>query len=117
TQALLPSSNIDIAIDQTITNCFCHTGLFDYEITASTREVHPNDEDLSVLTELEESLKTLSPHHPMSLAHYTNPPEEIDLVHQEFTDADLLASTTPENDNDADDINDSSSSFTTPSNS
>ncbi|CAG8728317.1 7773_t:CDS:1, partial [Cetraspora pellucida] len=40
---------------------------------------HPNDEDSSVLAELEESLKTLSPRHPMSLAHYTNLPEEINL--------------------------------------
>ncbi|CAG8509021.1 36444_t:CDS:1, partial [Racocetra persica] len=91
--------------------------LVDYKITASTREVHPNDEDSSVLAKLEKSLKTLFPRHPMSLAHYTNPPDEIDLVYQEFTDADLLALTTPENDNDADNINDSSSSFTTPSNS
>ncbi|CAG8790853.1 26685_t:CDS:2, partial [Racocetra persica] len=69
---------------KTITNCFRHTGLFDYKITASTHEVYPNDEDSSVLAELEESLKTIND---------------------------------PENNNDADDINDSSSSFTTPSNS
>ncbi|CAG8510503.1 4146_t:CDS:2 [Scutellospora calospora] len=102
---------------KTITNCFHHTGLFDYEITTSTHEVHPNDKDLSVLAELEESLKMLSPCHPMSLAHYTNLPEEIDLVHQEFTDTDLLALTIPETDDDADSINNNNSSFTILSNS
>ncbi|CAG8688822.1 1416_t:CDS:2, partial [Scutellospora calospora] len=102
---------------ETITNCFHHTGLFDYEITTSTHEVHPNDEDLSVLTELEESLKMLSPHHSMSLTHYTNLPKEIDLIHQEFTDTDLLASTTSETDDDANSINDNNFSFTILSNS
>ncbi|CAG8844991.1 8595_t:CDS:1, partial [Racocetra persica] len=34
---------------ETITNCFHHTGLFDYKITVSTHEVYPNDEDSSVL--------------------------------------------------------------------
>ncbi|CAG8726338.1 8761_t:CDS:2 [Cetraspora pellucida] len=104
------------AIDQTITNCFHHTGLFDYKITTAIHEVHPNDENSSVLAELEESLQILSPCHPMSIAYYTNPPEETDIIHQEFTDADLLASITPENDN-TDSINESNSSFITPSNS
>ncbi|CAG8471622.1 5717_t:CDS:2 [Cetraspora pellucida] len=101
--------------EKTITNCFHHTGLFDYEITTAICKVYPNDEDLSVLTELEESLQILSSCHPMSIAHYTSSPEETDIVHQEFTDADLLASMTPEND-DTDSINKSNSSFITPSN-
>ncbi|CAG8817715.1 10919_t:CDS:1, partial [Racocetra persica] len=48
------------------------------------------------------------------LTQYTNPPEEIDLVYQEFTDTDLLALTTLEND-DANSINESNF-FITPSN-
>ncbi|CAG8586576.1 4722_t:CDS:2, partial [Cetraspora pellucida] len=89
----------------------CKTNLVLY----CKKSVHPNDEDSSVLAELEESLQILSPRHPMSIAHYTNPLEKTDIVHQEFTDADLLASMTPEND-DTDSINESNSSFITPSN-
>ncbi|KAF0436892.1 hypothetical protein F8M41_004629 [Gigaspora margarita] len=96
-----------------IANCFHHTGLFDYEISPTVREVHPNDEDSSVVADLEESLRLLSPHHPMSLAHYTNPPEEMDMVHQEFTDADLLESAAPENEDGADELNDTATSVTT----
>ncbi|CAG8843504.1 33655_t:CDS:1, partial [Gigaspora margarita] len=48
----------------------------------------------------------------MSLAHYTNPPEEIDMVHQEFTDADLLESVAPENEDGADELNDTTTSIT-----
>ncbi|CAG8767539.1 13527_t:CDS:2, partial [Cetraspora pellucida] len=44
-------------LPETITNCFHHTGLFDYEITTIIHEVHPNDEDSSVLAELKESLQ------------------------------------------------------------
>ncbi|CAG8771872.1 26757_t:CDS:2, partial [Dentiscutata erythropus] len=68
-----------LILPKTIKNCFYPTGLFEHEITAAARKVHLNDEDLSVLAELEESLEILSPHHPMSLAHYINLPEEIDL--------------------------------------
>ncbi|CAG8767573.1 8510_t:CDS:1, partial [Cetraspora pellucida] len=100
----------------TITNCFYHTGLFDYKITAFIYKVYPNKEDSSVLTKLKESLKMLSFCYLISLAHYTNPSEEIDLIYQEFTDANLLALTTPENDNDADSINNSNSSFIASSN-
>ncbi|CAG8543828.1 21576_t:CDS:2 [Gigaspora rosea] len=98
---------------QIIANCFHHTGLFDYEISPTVREVHPNDEDSSVVADLEESLRLLSPHYPLSLAHYTNPPEEMDMVHQEFTDADLLESAAPENVDSADKLNDIATSVTT----
>ncbi|CAG8485792.1 33376_t:CDS:2, partial [Racocetra persica] len=79
-------------IYKNVTNCFCHTGLFDYEISPTIHEVHPNNENSSVIADLEELLRLLSPCHSISLAYYTNSPEEMDMVHQEFTDADLLES-------------------------
>ncbi|CAG8797995.1 24809_t:CDS:2 [Gigaspora margarita] len=84
-----------------IANCFHHTGLFDYEISPTVCEVHPNDEDSSVVADLEESLRLLSPHHPMSLAYYTNP-EEMDMNQWP-----------PKNENDADKLNDTATSVTT----
>ncbi|CAG8764139.1 18454_t:CDS:2, partial [Gigaspora rosea] len=70
---------------------------------------NPNDEDSSVVADLEESLRLLFPHHPMSLAHYTNPSEEMDM----FTDADLLELAAPENEDGADKPNDTATSVTT----
>ncbi|CAG8679117.1 35211_t:CDS:2, partial [Racocetra persica] len=63
-----------------IANCFCYTGLFDYEISPTIREVYSNNEDSSVIADLEESLRLLSSCHLISLAHYTNPKEEMDMI-------------------------------------
>ncbi|CAG8655866.1 46199_t:CDS:1 [Gigaspora margarita] len=49
----------------------------------------------------------------MSLAYYTNPPEEMNMVHQGFMDADLLESAAPENEDGADKLNDTATSVTT----
>ncbi|CAG8820782.1 304_t:CDS:1, partial [Gigaspora rosea] len=73
---------------------------------------YPNNKDSLVVADLEKLLRLLSSYHPMSLAHYTNPPEEINMVHQEFTDADLLETVAPKNKDDADELNDTAISIT-----
>ncbi|CAG8750349.1 25329_t:CDS:2, partial [Gigaspora rosea] len=83
-----------------IANCFYHTGLFDYEISPTVHEVHPNNEDSSVVADLEESLRLLSSHHPMSLALYKP------------TRRDGYESAAPENEDDSDELNDTATSVT-----
>ncbi|CAG8794240.1 3908_t:CDS:2, partial [Dentiscutata erythropus] len=68
-------------------------------------KVYSNNKDLSVIADLEESLKLLSTRHPMSFAYYTNLLEEMNMVHQEFTNANLLESAASENDRDIDELN------------
>ncbi|CAG8815604.1 42077_t:CDS:2 [Gigaspora margarita] len=77
------------------------------------KPVHPNNEVSSIVANLKESLRLLSPYHPMSLAHYTNPSEEMDIVHQEFTNADLLESAASENKDSANKLNDIATSVIT----
>ncbi|CAG8477924.1 23820_t:CDS:2 [Cetraspora pellucida] len=85
-------------IYKTIANCFHHTGLFDYEISVTICEVYPNNKDLFVAADLEELLKLLSICHSINLAQYTNLLEEMNIVFQKFTDADLLELAAQKND-------------------
>ncbi|CAG8484152.1 5660_t:CDS:2 [Cetraspora pellucida] len=76
------------------------------QCSSTIHEVHPNNKVSLVVVDLEELLRLLSSHHLISLAYFTNLSEEMDMVHQKFTDADLLELAASENKNSANELND-----------
>ncbi|CAG8736767.1 22614_t:CDS:2 [Racocetra persica] len=72
--------------------------------------------DNKVVDNLNNSIEILSPCHPMSLENFTSPQEEINLMHQEFTDIEMLEVSAPAEEDNEDNSSDDNSPPTTLSN-